>query len=104
MHCPVCETPIMKAPGYGFYCPRLECDWHIDCSPEEGRLIVNYELERRARDGPVVFGMPQAEWERLCVLARLADEKRHGRNCRAWAGRQISVVVFLNTRYHFAEA
>jgi hypothetical protein len=68
MHCPYCETPIMKARGYGFYCPRLECDWHIECSPEEGRLIVNYELERRARDGEVVFGMDQAEWLRLFNL------------------------------------
>jgi hypothetical protein len=81
MHCPCCETPIMKAPGYGFYCPRLECDWHIECSPEEGRLIVNYELERRARDGAVTFGMEQAEWLRLFNL-NLDDlerrENRHG--------------------------
>jgi hypothetical protein len=74
--CPLCEIPNIKAAGYGFYCPRLECDWHIECSLEEGRLIVNYELERRARDGEVVFGMPQAEWIRLFVLIRriyLAD-------------------------------
>jgi hypothetical protein len=37
---------------------------------------VNYELERRARDGAVVFGMEQAEWLRLFNL-NLDDLERH---------------------------
>jgi hypothetical protein len=79
MHCPCCETPIMKAPGYGLYCPNLECAWHDEGSVEEFQMIATYELERRARAGPVVFGMPQAEWLRLFNLNLDDLERRENR-------------------------
>jgi hypothetical protein len=60
MHCPCCETPIMKAPGYGFYCSRLE-------------------LERRARDGfcAILLSMNRREAERILayVMDRLREER-----------------------------
>jgi hypothetical protein len=60
MHCNVCDTPLMKAPGIGLYCPDLECDSHE--GKEEGVLqaIDQFEIKRRQRDGKAYAGMPRA--------------------------------------------
>ena len=70
--CPVCETPVLKCPGIGWYCPDLECAWH-DGTDEAGiEAVAEYEQKRRARDRRAYAGMPQEAW--LKLLAKTQED------------------------------
>ena len=65
MHCSICESPLLMAPGVGWYCPELQCHWHEGLEEDQQRVVDEYEKKRRGRDGKVYVGMPQAVWLKL---------------------------------------
>ena len=56
MHCSICETPLLIAPGIGWYCPDLQCDWHNIYDNAEARFLAAYEQKRRQRRRPGLAG------------------------------------------------
>jgi uncharacterized Zn finger protein (UPF0148 family) len=75
MHCPVCETPLLRGPGIGIYCPNLECDSHE--GKDEGWLeaLDAHEPMRQKRDGKAYAGMQHAVWVKMYEKS-VAESKR----------------------------
>ena len=65
MNCSVCEMPLLMAPGFGWYCPDLQCDWHDGFEEHEQKTVTEYEEKRRKRDGQAYVGMSKEAWLKL---------------------------------------
>lgn len=102
MHCPVCETPILKGPGFGFYCPDLECDSHIGKEDDQLEVMDRYEAQRRQRDRRAYAGMSQAA-RRKMMESCLEDCARTEAIWRAMRNRAAQQLPYQSSIIAIAE-